>query len=288
MPGRSCRFDLSDVSEQERQIEANLRAHVDQLAVHIGERHKGIPDKLALAREYITKQLSSGGRRVVEQHCFADGINLTAGTGDIIIGAHYDTIPGSPGANDNATGIAVMLELARLLDSPRFRFVAFDNEEHVGQPATQMGSYCYAMDCAARGEKLAGMWSLETVGCFSQEPHSQRYPEPFDLFYPTVGNFVAFVGNDASSDWVRRCVGAFRSLRGFPCEGVAAPGKFADVNRSDQWGFWQAGYPGLMVTDTANFRSAAYHTPADTPEKINFPAMARLANVLHETARKVI
>lgn len=287
MPGRSCQFDLSGESELERLLEANLRAHVAKLAVDVGERHKGLPHNLALAREYITELLSAGGRRVQEHH-FADGVNLIAGEGDIVIGAHYDTVPGSPGANDNASGIAMMLELARLLDSPRLRFVAFDNEEHVGQPATQQGSYCYAMECGQRGEKITGMWSLETVGCFSCEPHTQRYPSPFDLFYPTIGNFIAFVGNESSADWVHHCVHAFRSVGAFPCEGVCAPDKFADINRSDQWGFWQAGYPGLMVTDTANFRDSAYHTPADTPERINFPALARLTRVSYETLRRVI
>jgi Zn-dependent M28 family amino/carboxypeptidase len=151
-----------------------------------------------------------------------------------------------------------------------------------------MGSHVYAAECAARGERITGMWSLETLGSYSTEPHSQRYPAPFDLFYPTTATFVAFVGDETSMAWIHRSISAFRRIRpGFPSEGVAAPTKSADINRSDNWGFWQAGYPALMVTDTANFRSDAYHTPADTPEKVNFRALARLANVLHETLKEL-
>lgn len=288
MPGRSCKFDLSQQPEAERQLGTALRAHVDELAVKIGERHKGVPHKLALAREYIRQTLVTTGREVVE-HPFADGVNISAGSGDIVIGAHYDSVPGSPGANDNATGIAAVLELARLMpNSPRLRFLAFDNEEHVGQPPLAMGSHVYAAECARRGERISGMWSLETLGAYSEVPHSQRYPSPFDLFYPTTATFVAFIGNEASRAWIHRSITAFRRVRpGFPSEGLASPAKFADINRSDHWGFWQAGYPALMVTDTANFRSDAYHTPADTPEKVNFRALARLVYVLYETLKEL-
>jgi hypothetical protein len=285
MPGSSCGFDEAQ-SETEREIEANLRAHVEMLASRIGERHKGVPQQLTRTRAYIAERLRESGRDVRE-HRFADGVNLVAGDGDIIVGAHFDTVPGSPGANDNASGIAVMLELARLLPDSRLRFVGFDNEEHVGQPATAMGSYCYAQECSSRAEKISGMWSLETLGCYLQEAGSQRYPQPFDMFYPTIGNFVAFVGNDASRDWVRRCVREFRRAGAFPCEGLAAPSKYADIDRSDQWGFWQFGYPALMVTDTAEFRYAAYHTPQDTPEKLNYRALARVTRVLGDVLREI-
>lgn len=292
MPGRTTAFRIEPATELEVQLEANARKHIETLAGSIGERHKLKPDALLRTRHYISATFDSFGYHVTE-HVFADGINLVAesslntGAPVILVGAHFDTVPGSPGANDNGSGIAALLELARLFAGKtsgiELRFVAFDNEEHVGQPPTAMGSHVYAQFCREHGEQIVGMWSLETLGYFSQEPNSQRYPSPFDLFYPTTGDFVAFVGNADSSSWVHRSIAAFRAAKAFPSEGVSAPQKLADINRSDQWGFWQAGYQALMVTDTANFRYPHYHGPEDTPDKVSFHELARVIRVLSET-----
>jgi len=295
MPGRTCLLDSTPLNSSEQETEVNARSHIHTLATTIGERHKALPDTLLRTRSYLTDTLQKYGYTVVE-HPFEDGVNLIAelpATSKelIVVGAHFDTVPGSPGANDNGSGIAALLELARLLrdtqPGKRIRFVAFDNEEHVGQPATAMGSYAYAQLCRARQEQIVGMWALETLGYFCAEANSQKYPQPFDLFYPTVGNFVAFVGNDASRNWVRKSVSTFRQLRKFPAEGVAAPAKFADINRSDNWGFGQAGYPALMVTDTANFRYPHYHKGEDTKDKVHYRELARLIQVLSKTLSQV-
>jgi Zn-dependent M28 family amino/carboxypeptidase len=210
----------------------------------------------------------------------------------ILLGAHIDTVYGSAGADDNASGLAVLLELARLLSSftpgRTIRFVAFGNEENQNSPWEMMGSYRYAKGCHERKEKIVGMISLEMLGVYCDTPGSQQYPLPFSLLYPEVGNFVAFIGNLASRKWVHRCIGKFREQTPFPSEGVAAPDLFKDINRSDQWSFWQFGYPGIMLTDTSNFRNKLYHTAKDTPEILDFERMARLTAGLAEMLKDVV
>jgi Zn-dependent M28 family amino/carboxypeptidase len=198
----------------------------------------------------------------------------------VLVGGHYDTVPVSPGANDNATGTAAVLELARLLAGQQrartVRFVAFVNEEAPFFKTDAMGSRAYARRARAGGEQIVAMLSLETMGFFSDVAGSQHYPGPFGLLYPRTGNFIAFVGNIASRALVRRSIAAFRQHTAFPSEGVAAPGWMTGIGWSDHWAFWQEGYPGVMVTDTALFRYAPYHTRADTPDRINYEHMARV------------
>lgn len=292
MPGRSCNIQRSELSDVEQALSTNLRRHIEVLAADIGVRHRENADSLERARQYLTHELRSLGYDVAEHH-FAHGINLIAEQAHhleaelVVVGAHYDTVPVSPGANDNASGVAAVIELARMFAGGAsrkrcLRFVLFDNEEHVGQPPTEMGSYAYAKLCRENDERLAGMWSLETIGHFSDAPQSQRYPEPFDLFYPTVGNFVAFVSSANSGKWLRESIQAFRRVARFPSQGVSAPPRFKDINRSDHWGFAEHGYPALMITDTANFRYEHYHKPEDTPDKVNYKSLARLVDALFE------
>jgi Zn-dependent M28 family amino/carboxypeptidase len=202
----------------------------------------------------------------------------------LIVGAHYDSVPGCPGANDNASGVAGLLEIARLLavhkPARTVRFVAFVNEEPPFFRSDDMGSRVYARRCAERGEQIVGALVLETIGCYTDAPRSQHYPFPFNLFYPSTGDFIAFVGNVSSRDLVRRCVGSFRSHAAFPSEGGGVPGWITGVGWSDHWSFWREGYPALMVTDTAPFRYPHYHTPEDTLDKIDFERMARVVEGL--------
>ena len=193
---------------------------------------------------------------------------------------------GSPGADDNASGVAALLELARLLAGtalPRtVRFVAFANEEAPFFYGDEMGSNLYAARAHAQGERIEAMLSLETVGYFTDQPGSQRYPFPFSLFYPDTGNFIGFVGNLSSRRLVRRVIGAFRVSTAFPSEGVAAPSGMEGVHWSDHWSFWEAGYPAIMVTDTAPFRYPHYHTATDTPEQLDYTGLARVTGGLAE------
>lgn len=154
------------------------------------------------------------------------------------------------------------------------------NEEPPHFQTDRMGSLVFARRCRERGERIVGMLSLETIGYYSNEPQSQQYPFPFDLLYPSTGNFVAFVGNSESASLVRSAIGAFRLDGEFPSEGLAAPSFIRAAGLSDQWAFWQCGYPALMVTDTAMFRYPHYHRPSDTMDKISWDEFARVVDGL--------
>jgi hypothetical protein len=173
-----------------------------------------------------------------------------------------------------------VLELARLLAGQQLartvRFVAFVNEEAPFFQTDAMGSWVYARRSRARGEQIVAMLAIETIGFYSDVVGSQHYPFPFGLLYPHTGNFIGFVGNIASRTLVHRSLAAFRQHTPFPSEGVAAPCWMTGIGWSDHWAFWQEGYPGVMVTDTALFRYAPYHTRADTPDRVNYERMARV------------
>jgi Zn-dependent M28 family amino/carboxypeptidase len=301
MPGRSHRDTLSPMLDEERTLSAALAGHVRVLAEEIGDRNVWRISRLALAAQYIRESLTSLGYTLSRQRYEAMGIpveNLEVelpGASKpeeiIIVGAHYDSVRGCPGANDNASGVAALLELARALQGHSFprtvRLVAFVNEEPPFCFTSEMGSDRYAARSRARAEKIVAMLSLETIGYYSAEKGSQRYPMPLDLFYPSTGNFIAFVGNLRSRRLVRRSVGAFRRATPFPCEGVAAPGFLPGIFWSDQWSFWRRGYRAVMVTDTAPFRYPAYHTEEDTLEKVDNDRLARVVGGLEHVVRNL-
>ena len=264
------------------------------LAGRIGERNVWRPEAMAAAAGYIQESLEDAGYTVNVQPFTSHGLtvnNVEAvlpghGATDeiIVIGAHYDSVADSPGADDNASGVAALLELARLLAKstlPRtVRFVAFANEEAPFFYGDEMGSNLYAIRAQAQGERIAAMLSLETMGYYTDEPGTQKYPFPFSYLYPDTGNFVGFVGNLSSRTLVRQAIGAFRASTGFPSEGVAAPGGMEGIHWSDHWSFWQAGYPAIMVTDTAPFRYPHYHDASDTPQQLDYTGMARVTSGL--------
>jgi Zn-dependent M28 family amino/carboxypeptidase len=208
-----------------------------------------------------------------------------------VIGAHYDSVAGTAGANDNASGVAALLELGRLLKKTKpertVRLVAFVNEEPPWFQTEEMGSLVYARRAKKRGERIVAMLALETIGCYSDLPKSQHYPAPFNMFYPDTGNFIAFVGNLRSRSLLRRAIGTFRATTPFPSEGVAAPESISGIGWSDHWSFWQEGYPALMVTDTAPFRYLHYHESEDTPEKLDYERMARVVTGLGRVAMEL-
>jgi Zn-dependent M28 family amino/carboxypeptidase len=273
------------------------------LAGEIGERNLWRPKALEAAVGYLEAVLRGQGHEVAQQSFVVEGRTVhnleaevpgTSQRGEIVlVGGHYDSVVGSPGANDNATGTAAVLEIARLLRGRQLartvRFVAFVNEEPPFFQTDAMGSWVYARRSRQHGENIVAMFSLETIGYYSDAPGSQHYPAPFSLFYPKVGNFIGFVGNTASRALVRRSIASFRQHTAFPSEGVAAPSWLTGVGWSDHWAFWQEGYAALMITDTALFRYAPYHTRADTPDKVDYARMARvvagLARMVAEFAR---
>jgi Zn-dependent M28 family amino/carboxypeptidase len=186
---------------------------------------------------------------------------------------------GTPGANDNGSGVAGMLALARRFagkpTNRTLRFIAFANEEPPYFQTAQMGSLVYAQRCHDRHDAIAAMISLETIGYFSDAPHSQSYPSlGLGAFYPTTGNFIGLVGNVKSRALVRRAVKVFRETGKLPAQGAALPAFISGVDWSDQWSFWQQGYRAFMVTDTALFRYPQYHTADDTPDKLDYTRFA--------------
>ena len=202
----------------------------------------------------------------------------------LLVGAHYDSVIGSPGANDNASGIAALLELSRLFTKAApavsLRFVAFVNEEPPFFMSRKQGSFVYACDARRRGDDIRLMVSLETLGCYRDENGSQRYPPLFRLFYPDKGNFVGFVSDFRSRRLMRRLVTSFRAGSDFPAEHIATFRWVPGVAWSDHLSFWRLGYPALMVTDTAFYRYPYYHSANDTPEKLAYPQLAQLTEGL--------
>ncbi len=281
---------MPPLSEQERMLRDALRQDVEKLAGEIGERNLGLYRGLAAAADYLEVSFTKTGSEVHRQEYEVAGMTCanieveipgSDQAGEIVIvGAHYDSVDGSPGANDNATGVAAVLALNRLLAerkaSRTLRFVAFANEEPPFFQSSHMGSLVYARHCRRRGEKVVAMLSLETIGYYSDHEGSQHYPFPFGIFYPSTGNFIGFVGNTLSRRLVRDLVASFRRHAKYPSQGGALPGFIPGIGFSDHWAFWQQGYPAAMVTDTAPFRYPYYHTASDTPEKVQYDRMARV------------
>ena len=304
MPGKSWSDPVPPLTSEERLIHDNLVRQVGVLAGRIGERNVWHPRELAAAALYIRETLEGLGYEVRTQSFESHGLTLQnleielpgnkVPEEIIILGAHYDSVAGAPGANDNASGIAALLEIARLLAGNSYprtvRLVAFANEEPPFFYGEEMGSTVYATRSRQRGEQIKAMLVLETIGYYTDIPGSQHYPFPFSFFYPDTGNFIGFVGNLSSRHLVRRAIGTFRASTAFPSEGVAAPGWMKGIHWSDHWSFWQAGYPAIMITDTALFRYQHYHAATDTPEKIDYSGLARvtrgLADVVAELAGK--
>lgn len=291
MPGRSYSESVPPLSVDEVELRDRLREHVWTLAGQIGERNLWRREALEASANYIEKRFRESGYGVASQDFVVAGAtirNLEAELPGavlpdeiVLLGAHYDSILGSPGADDNATGTAAVLELARLLAGKKLarsiRFVAFVNEEPPFFQTDDMGSRVYARRARKRGEKIAAMLSLESVGYFSDAKGSQGYPFLFRLFYPSRGNFLGFVGNISARKLVHQSIRSFRQHAAFPSEGVAAPGWIMGIGWSDHWSFWKEGYPAIMVTDTALFRYEHYHSVTDTPDKIDYARLARVA-----------
>jgi Zn-dependent M28 family amino/carboxypeptidase len=294
MSGGSYSGARPPLTEDEAEIRDRLRDHLEVLAGDIGERNTLNYKQLQESANYIENTLEGFGYEVSSQEFTADGksvrnieVEITGASLPqeiVVIGAHYDSARGTPGADDNGTGTVAVLELARLLKGRSMtrtvRLVLFPNEELPFFGTEYMGSLVYARRSQERGEKVVGMLSLEMLGYYSDEDGSQNYPSPFSYFYPSTGNFVAFVGNLSSRPLVRKCVGSFRRHTKFPSEGAAAPGRITGVGWSDHWAFWEQGYQAVMVTDTAFFRNMYYHTPEDTPDKIDYEGMARVVSGL--------
>ncbi len=288
MPGNSYQGQFAELSGHESEIEEQLKGHVEKLGGKIGIRNN--PLTLQISSNYITDRLKNCGYVVKEQKYSVETMSVTnieaeiKGTEKpeeiIILGAHYDSIYSSPGADDNGSGVASVLEFARLFSEIKtkrtIRFVFFASEEPPYFRSENMGSYHYAIRCKERHENIKAVLILETLGYYSEDANSQRYPIAFPLGYPEKGNFVSFVSNLNSQKLLKKCVSAFRSTTNFPSQGVSAPEWITGIDWSDQMYFWKNNYQAVMITDTALYRNPYCHTGADTPEKLNYPYFARV------------
>lgn len=299
MPGESHVGALAPFSSEERALAKRLKADVEKLSLGIGERNLEQPREMAAAAGWIAERIRDASlvptyqRFDVEGRACRDIVAQVAGGARaeeiVVIGAHYDTVAGTPGANDNGTGVAACLALARSFAKAKpertLRFVFFANEEPPRFREESMGSLVYARACREKQEKIVAMLSLETMGYYSDEPETQRYPAALAPFFPSTGDFIAFASDEASVGLLRDVVGSFRRAAAFPSEGLAGPSHAPGIGWSDHWSFWQAGYPGAMVTDTAPFRYPWYHAPGDTPEKLDFDRLARVVEGLRAVVR---
>ena len=282
------------------ELAERLRRHVQRLAGEIGERNVFRPEALHAAEEYIRREWTRQGWQVRAQEYTVEDVrsaNLevtlegSESPGEaVLVGAHYDSVSGSPGADDNASAVAVLLELSRLLrettPSCSLRFAAFVNEEPPFFFTGQQGSLVYAKAARRRGDSIRLMLSLEMLGYYRDTPGSQRYPPVFRWFYPDQGDFIALVSNWRTRHEMRRLAAAFRASSSFPLEHAATFAWVPGVAWSDHLSFWRQGYRALMVTDTAFFRNPNYHAATDTPETLDYPRMAALTEGLTGALRR--
>lgn len=277
-----------------RDVEANLEATVCFLSEEIGARSYEDLEELERSADYIEKKLISYGCHVKRQ-CFPymgntyhNIIGEVKGNKDseiLVIGAHYDTVPGTPGADDNASGIAGLLELARLTavnqTSRTVCFVAFTLEEPPLFKTTHMGSYVYAQSLKKDKIRVKGMISLEMIGYFCDRKGCQYYPFSFfRWFYPEKGDFIAFVGNIASKEFTKKVKNAFQKVSTLPVESLNTLSLVPGVDFSDHASFWSFDYPAFMITDTAFYRNPNYHTAGDRAHTLDYKRMALLISGL--------
>lgn len=281
-------------------LAARLRSHVETIGS--SEHNTSTPAALEAAARYIEQTLAADGYQVRHQSYQAGGqavrnievsvANLEKGKKPariFIVGAHYDSAPGAPGANDNGSGTAAVLELARLLKDMRpsqgteLKFVFFVNEEPPWFMGNEMGSMRHARQLHDEGQHVEGALILETIGWYSQARHSQKLPPGLEGHYPDTGNFIAFVGTLASSALVQDALSAFRAGSDFPAQGLAAPAYVQGVTLSDHASYNRFGYPAIMITDTAFMRYPYYHTAQDTPDKLDYASVARVVQGLAHT-----
>jgi Zn-dependent M28 family amino/carboxypeptidase len=272
-------------------IRANLTRHLTYLSVTLGDRSIYCPGNLQAAADYVFQNFGAMGyapRRQTFISMQEEVGNVIAGDenpgGYYILGAHFDTVAGTPGADDNASGVAVLLEVARLarnLTPPKpWAFIGFTCEEPPAFFTPDMGSRVYVKRARQQKANILGMLCLEMVGYYSQAPHSQSLPLPLKLMgYPTTGNFIALVSDRRSRPLMVRLAAAIQGACRLPAVTLSVPFEghiLPEVRLSDHANFWDEGYPAIMLTDTAFMRNPNYHGPGDVMDRLDLTAMTEL------------
>jgi len=279
--------------------EESLKQHVYMLAGEIGERNIQRPESLISAAHYISRQWQAMGYEIYTQGYRAKNIPCTnieitrQGTETpekiIVVGAHYDSIPGSPGANANASGVATLIELARMARSMTFKstikFVALVNQEPPFFGTEYMGSWIYAHQAHMRGDDIQLAILLDSIGNYTDAPNSQHYPPFLGSRSLQQGNFLTLLSNLKSRHQGHRLFSSFRRHSNFPIKKIVAPRFIPGMSWGDQSPFWLHHYNAVMLTDTGPYRSKFYHSGRDTPEKLNYAAMQKLSSaIMHSLA----
>jgi len=301
VPGKPHRGPLPPLTDEERALASVLKKHIATIAAR--EHNIARYAALEAAAAYIEATLASYGYTVNQQSFDVDeqtvrNIEVVIEPREVepapevvVVGAHYDSARDTAGANDNASGTAAVIELARLLRDlrgtakRRMRLVLFVNEEPPYFQTDDMGSLRYARALAERNERVVAMYSLETLGYYTSASGSQQYPFPLGLLFPDRGDFVAFVGTPDARALVRASIGSFRSHTAFPSIGGVAPAFIPGIDWSDHWAFAQHGFPAIMLTDTAPYRYPHYHRATDTPNKVDTERLARVVKGIERMVR---
>lgn len=278
--------------------EENLKNHVDKISSWVGRNPENI-ELLNQTAEYIRDEWMKQGYEVKEQkyqvknkyHQDVEVKNLMVTYNDqsdvsqktIVVGAHYDVWSNLPGADDNASGVAGLIELTRLvkeqnpkLDS-RIEFVAFTLEEPPFFDTDKMGSFVHAKSLKEQNRKVSLMLSLEMIGFFSEEPNSQNYPIPLlNKMYSDKGNFIALVGEFGEWFISRKVKTYFQQMTDLPAYSINTTKYMEGIDWSDHLSYWKQGYPALMVTDTSFLRNKNYHQPTDTADLLDYKKNAQV------------
>jgi hypothetical protein len=275
-----------------------LRMRVDTLAADFHPRDWRHPANLAKCADYITGELAQAGACVTTQEIRAAGAvyrnvigRFGVGRGNrIVVGAHYDAFGATPGADDNASGVASLIELAYLLGrhapDAEVELVAYVLEEPPFFQTESMGSAVHAASLARDGAGIRGVIVLEMVGYFSDVRGSQSYPVPLlRLFYPGRANFIGIVGRWDQGDWIKTVKTGMKGATDLPVRSIRAPSAIQGVDFSDHASYWSHGINAVMVTDTSFYRNKAYHTAADTPATLDYTRMAKTVVAVFETTR---
>lgn len=307
MPGKSHSGPLPPATPAQQTLAADLRNWVNVLADatggvgRAGNRSTFYPKRFAASAAWIHDQLTALGYSDIREYPVARGspvpnfeVTIPGATKPseiVVVGAHYDAFQGTPGADDNASGVAACLHLARVFKTqpqPRtLRILFFVNEEPPAFWTPDMGSWVYAKACRARSDNIVAMLSIESIGYYSDQPNSQQLLFPMNKLYPSTGNYIAFVSNWSSRGLNKRAIKTFRDTTPFPSEGGSPLEWMPGVGWSDHWSFWQEGYPAIMITDTATFRNPYYHMPTDKPDTLDYDRMSRVVEGIERVLRDV-
>ncbi len=299
MPGVSHEGPRPAPTVEEISLAERLERDVRALAEGVGPRHLGDFPRLAQAAEWLVGRLEEQGREPHRElfawegerpeNVWVERRGTTRPAEVVVIGAHYDTVEYSAGANDDASGCAALLALAETFreeDTARtLRFVWFVNREPPYYKTDGMGSLVHARGCVERGEDVVAMLSLDCLGYWSDAPDSQHLPDIIAPLYPDTGDFLAVAGDLSSGDLVREVVASLRETAVVPVEGGSGPGMLPGVGWSDHWAFWECGFPAVVVSDTGLYRDPQYHRWGDRAGRLDYDAMARVVAALEETVR---